>query len=717
MSRKIRLYDYQEEMLSRIGKAFLTHRSVMAQMPTGTGKTVLLAGYLARSAEERVLIVAHRRELVEQIEETVGRLFRENGTDARTEERVCVHSIQWLARHYDDIAPQPSLVVVDEAHHALASTYKEMWRRFPAARFLGLTATPCRLNRQGFTDLFDVLVTSRSVAGFIRSGRLSPFDYVSIRPDSKEQLLVDSLKQRGTDGDYQLKEMDAKLNRRPGIERLHRSVVRYAERRKGIVYAVSISHARNIAAYYRTQGLNAVAIDSRTPAAVRRDYVERFRRNELEVLVNVDIFSEGFDCPDVEFVQIARPTLSLAKYLQMVGRGLRVSAGKKACVIIDNVGLYKVFGLPTQRWDWQAMFAGKSAGPDAALLSGVAARLRALSLSAIPRDTSAAGEESMVMVADHKTLLARLEEDAKATGLRHEWQDLLAGRLGECRRLGAQLVELRRPDGSICFVDLKNMNKIEAGFRPAEYPVVRRYGKFELVSYRDAIYTRTLRPYVYERFPHCNEHIHNHGFYLEIITGETKSVCNTFPPQVRTKGRASVTLCLLEGDGDTYYFLSCRLTNDEIVVMKPGGLYYRVTRNGRKELIARSRPESEAEDFNIVVPRLFAARHKKADARIVRPDAQNALPAARPEGLEPYQAGSKWGLREKESRRIVLPPTLRRIVPAATDLFLFEQNPQQWGILRGPRPIVEAKYISIEVLGSHKARGMKIPGKWEELAL
>lgn len=126
MPSKIRLYDYQEEMLSRIGKAFLTHRSVMAQMPTGTGKTVLLAGYLARSAEERVLIVAHRRELVEQIEETVGRLFRENGMDARTEELICVHSIQWLTRHYDDIAPHPSLVVVDSP----LSLHRGLFRAF-----------------------------------------------------------------------------------------------------------------------------------------------------------------------------------------------------------------------------------------------------------------------------------------------------------------------------------------------------------------------------------------------------------------------------------------------------------------------------------------------------------------------------------------------------------------------------------------------------------
>ena len=101
---------------------------------------------------------------------------------------------------------------------------------------------------------------------------------------------------------------------------------RYAHGKKGIVYAVSIPHARRIAACYSAHGLESVAIDSRTPASERKELVDDFRRGKVKVLVNVDIFSEGFDCPDVEFVQLARPTLSLAKYLQQVGRGLRRAA-------------------------------------------------------------------------------------------------------------------------------------------------------------------------------------------------------------------------------------------------------------------------------------------------------------------------------------------------------------------------------------------------------
>lgn len=358
------LRDYQIDMKARLVEAWKAHRSVMVQMPTGTGKTHLLASvvsdFVSSGGRGSVWLIAHRRELVSQIEETLDKYGI--GKETRS---VRVMSVQWLSRHWEEAGASPDLIVIDEAHHALAASYAEMWERYPEAKKLGMTATPCRLNRRGFTKLFEVLVTSWSVAEFIEKGLLSVFDYVSIRPDSEDRRLIDGLTKLGADGDYQVKEMDAVLNRRPCIERLYRSVRRFASGRKGIVYAVSIDHARRIAEYYSERGLNAVAIDSRTPTEERKRVVREFRCGDIEVLVNVDVFSEGFDCPDVEFVQLARPTLSLAKYLQQVGRGLRKSEGKEACMLIDNVGLYRIFGLPTQPWNWQAMFEGRMAGKGA----------------------------------------------------------------------------------------------------------------------------------------------------------------------------------------------------------------------------------------------------------------------------------------------------------------------------------------------------------------
>ena len=186
------LRDYQQEMKLRLFEEWELHRSVMVQMPTGTGKTHLLAAIVREflcGSGSRVWIVAHRRELVEQIEETVSRygMGREDGS-------VRVMSIQWLSRNRKIVNGQPDLIVIDEAHHALAETYRELWKSYPEARKLGMTATPCRLNRKGFTDLFDTLITSWSIAEFIGRGWLSSFDYVSIRANSREQRLVDSLK-------------------------------------------------------------------------------------------------------------------------------------------------------------------------------------------------------------------------------------------------------------------------------------------------------------------------------------------------------------------------------------------------------------------------------------------------------------------------------------------------------------------------------------------
>ena len=430
----IKLFDYQEDMKERIEKALRLHRSVMAQMPTGTGKTVLLASvvesFLREHSNCNVWIVAHRRELVSQIQETIERVFSKTHPSSLTikedfsnhpvnsskitpslftlKEGSTSHpgpltlrgeggnrptrcseplrskvggpskvspdclsasafnvpikavSIQWLSKHYDEIEEEPGMIVIDEAHHALAKTYKEMWERFPNAKFLGLTATPCRLNGKGFTDLFDVLVQSWSVPEFISKGRLATYDFVSIKSDGVTQRLIDSLQKRGADGDYQNKEMDMLLNKKPSIERLYQSLEEFGKDRKGIVYAINISHAQKITKLYQENGVKAIAIDSKTPATERQQDIEAFKKGDIQVLVNVDIFSEGFDCPDVEFVQLARPTLSLAKYLQMVGRGLRVAKGKKNCVIIDNVGLYRVFGVAFASMELECYVRGKA---------------------------------------------------------------------------------------------------------------------------------------------------------------------------------------------------------------------------------------------------------------------------------------------------------------------------------------------------------------------
>ena len=417
------LRDYQREMLGRINEAWKSCRSVMVQMPTGTGKTYLMAEAIrserlkVKGEKCSVLVVAHRRELIEQIRQTLDRRTKgynnleiirteeqNNFEIKRTEEHnnkdrglalalsqseatertegqqnfVTVTSIQKLARAKEQSSlfniNFSLLIIVDEAHHAVAESYRWMWDQWPEAKFLGLTATPYRLSGEGFTDLFDVLLQSESIQSFIEKGWLSDFEYVSVTPENWMLEKIHGLKKRGVDGDYQTKEMATVMDTPESIAHLYESTPEsiahlyesyeaFAWRKKGIVYAIDREHAKHIAAYYQSKGVRCAVIDAKTPAAVRAEIVERYKASSgIDVIVNVDIFSEGFDCPEVEFIQLARPTLSLSKYLQQVGRGMRKVPFKDCVTILDQVGLYQRFGLPTEVRDWSGMFLGQNGG-------------------------------------------------------------------------------------------------------------------------------------------------------------------------------------------------------------------------------------------------------------------------------------------------------------------------------------------------------------------
>ena len=234
MTKDIQLFDYQEDMAKGVQEAFRHHDSVMVQMPTGTGKTHVLAAIVEMYLKKYVWVVAHRRELVSQIKDTLARFFPDLDS-----EKIQVTSIQWLSRHYREIKEKPSLIVIDEAHHALAETYAEVMNTYPKAKKLGLTATPYRMNGKGFTDLFEMLLCSWNMERFIAEGRLSLYDYYSIKPDSADQLLIDSLQKRGVDGDYQQKELNKVMDVRPSLERLCITIKQYVPGKKGIVYAIS----------------------------------------------------------------------------------------------------------------------------------------------------------------------------------------------------------------------------------------------------------------------------------------------------------------------------------------------------------------------------------------------------------------------------------------------------------------------------------------------
>ena len=756
------LRDYQQEMKLRLFKEWEFHRSIMVQMPTGTGKTHLLAAvvreFLCRSGM-RVWIVAHRRELVEQIEETVARygMDREDGT-------VRVFSIQWLSRNWKKMQEAPGLIVIDEAHHALAETYRELWKRYPEVKKLGMTATPCRLNGKGFTDLFDALVVSWSIAEFIRKGWLSAFDYVSIRADRREQRMIDSLKKRGADGDYQAKEMNEVLNRQVSIRRLYESVERYACGKKGIVYAVSIAHARQIAACYSAHGVETVAIDSKTPASERRELVEGFRQGRIKVLVNVDIFSEGFDCPDVEFVQLARPTLSLAKYLQQVGRGLRKSGDKESCMLIDNVGLHRIFGLPVRERDWEAMFEGR-------ILGDTFSRKRAENGLSVACSLLEEGrrEEEWEMVMTHGQLLDAIrnrnlfdqEEGRNALSVLKAFHDRCSGLWGlrrrnrvtvmprykevfdtcadraavcledgrtgvvddngkpkiiidRCRRLRflkGELLAVTGNDGTDAYIDLKT----DRTYR--EKPVVCSYGSVELLKVGETFHSRTRKAYASMRGLH-KDSLCFYGFYLKIPDYRVPKSCKLADPVWSTV--FDVFACLLEGDDEEVYWCCGRLADRSIVVMDGQGSYYHVEKGKRKRYIACNNPEVGEEDFNSAVKRLKEEAGRRAEEMnllLKRNEEEKRRKRLEEIGdVRPFRMGLKWGLKSGE--RIVVPPCYRNICPPVGGYCVFEENACQWGLMAPDgKVVVEARYQKVEIEGDGTVRLTVIPGKVKTIKL
>ena len=869
--KEIKLFDYQEDMKERIEKALRLHRSVMAQMPTGTGKTYLLTAvidsFVSNNPMEKVWIVAHRRELVSQIDDTVRKFHSYSASNTSSLlSSVKAMSIQWLMRHYDEIEEEPGMIVIDEAHHALAKTYKEMWERFPNAKFLGLTATPCRLNGKGFTDLFDVLVQSWSVPEFISKGRLATYDFVSIKSDGVTQRLIDSLQKRGADGDYQNKEMDMLLNKKPSIERLYRSLEEFGKDRKGIVYAINISHANAIAEFYREHGIAAVAIDSKTPSSLRKELIERFKASSfssfsekqssglhhdfskitpslftikegstshpdpltlrgeggnrptrcseplrskdggpskvspdcagwdrltdaclrpadgltatclragdglgatclrpadrladgaadrlgatclrpadelapIQVLVNVDIFSEGFDCPDVEFVQLARPTLSLAKYLQMVGRGLRVAKGKKNCVIIDNVGLYRVFGLPSQVWNWNAMFEGK-------LRVGKkkeTPKEREYFLMNEKQDSIQIHPDSeMMMVMSHEELLQTLQYrefvDSKGEFAIIKLPD---GKMTVVNRQGEQVLEpgdyydMKLLDGNIlfyrprrkakCYYDLLAKAVIDDGTNVAETPHVVNIKGWEFIEYDDIFMSRTQEEFSLPYRPSQYDFL-NYGYYLIYRSKSSASGCQVWyhyeggEGKMRMSNEESRNVCFLRNDYEHVYWLCAVLYGDRIVVMDSKEDYYLVDSNLKKTYIGCNHPKNEKEDLNVVMPRLGKKYYDEAMLQKKEMEANEMLllhEKSEAGHVELYQAGKKWGV--KVDGKVIVPPLYCSIAQPVGAYCAFEEIPRHWGVmtLKG-KVIVDAKYEKVEIRDNGIAVVTGITGKTQTINL
>lgn len=341
----MQLRPYQQQAIHATREAFQKgHRSALVVMPTGTGKTVLFAE-IARLARGPVLVLAHRQELVEQAREKIAAWCndvvavemahrRDFTRPDGSRPKITVASIQTLQQRLHDVPKDAfKIVVVDEAHHATADSYRKVLAHF-AAWQLGVTATPDRSDRVPLGEVFATVAFEYDMRKAIADGWLCPIRSFLV------QTKADFSHVRKVAGELATRDVEAVLNQELHLAEIATPILRERGDRPTIVFAASVAHAHALTRVLNEQAGSssfAAALDGETAFELRAPVLQRFRRREIQVLVNCSLFTEGFDVPDIALVAIARPVLSRSFYAQMVGRGTRPAQGKQDLLVLDFV--------------------------------------------------------------------------------------------------------------------------------------------------------------------------------------------------------------------------------------------------------------------------------------------------------------------------------------------------------------------------------------------
>lgn len=343
------LRPYQREALDGLRERMsLGLRRLLLVVPTGGGKTTIAAEMIhgAVARRRRVLFLAHRKELIDQASARLDQFSVPHGVIMAGHRRhnplhpVQVASVQTLVRRRK---PDAELVIVDEAHHARANTYQRILDHYPRAPVIGLTATPWRTDGKGLGELFDDLVAPVGIRELTEQGFLVPvsgFAYDS--PDLRQ------VRTRG--GDFERRGLELAMGSRVIAGHI---VERYLEHRgkRAVLFAATVKHSLDLVERFRAAGVRAEHLDGETEKDTREAILARLASGETEVVSNVGVLTEGWDCPAVEICILARPTQSVALYLQMVGRVLRPAPGKTTARIHDHAGAVLMHGLPGMERD------------------------------------------------------------------------------------------------------------------------------------------------------------------------------------------------------------------------------------------------------------------------------------------------------------------------------------------------------------------------------
>lgn len=345
----ISLRDYQRECVDTILSSM--DRGItrpLVSLATGLGKTVIFSA-LAKKLNRRTLIVAHRDELIRQAREKLLLVWPEaapqigvvKGDLHEPGKRIVIASIQSASREGRLIDLQRAgfdLCIIDEAHHAAAPTYERLVRELgftaatPNKLLLGVTATPKRSDGIGLFSVFQEIVFSRSISWGIRNGYLSPL--VGRRISTRV-----SLKGVHTQaGDFVAAQLSKTINVSGRNKLIVDSFIGYAkDRKKAIAFCADVKHAFDLASMFIAAGIPSGSIHGKMDIEERRRVLQSFEEGAIRVLTNCGVLTEGFDSPQVDSILLSRPTQSHSLYVQCVGRGTRVSPGKKDCLVMDFV--------------------------------------------------------------------------------------------------------------------------------------------------------------------------------------------------------------------------------------------------------------------------------------------------------------------------------------------------------------------------------------------
>lgn len=350
------LRPYQVAAIEQVRAALKSHaRRVVVVLPTGAGKTSVAAEIIASADRKgsRVWFIAHRQELILQARDRLRQWGIEPGVIWAQEpmdldRMVQVVSLQTLTRRLRDgkVKADAAVIIVDECHHATASTYRAVLDLHPEAIVLGLTATPCRADGTGLVDVFEHVVIGVQPGELERDGFLvKPTVFAGASPNLGGVHI--------RRGDFDATELAAAVNGAGLTGKIVEThELRVGRGKRTIAFAVDVEHSQSIAEAFRQAGYRAEHLDGATDTEERAAKLGALRRGEIEILTNCSLFGEGLDVPDLDAVILARPTKSLALYLQQCGRVLRPAPGKERAVILDHGGNVERHGWPTADRPW-----------------------------------------------------------------------------------------------------------------------------------------------------------------------------------------------------------------------------------------------------------------------------------------------------------------------------------------------------------------------------